>query len=65
MSFQDLTQYCSKVKHVGPNSAGQLEYLTTKPIIFVPELRPGFQRKIATALILTPGIVEIDHVCNK
>lgn len=53
-----------KVKQVGPNSAGQLEYLITKPIIFVPELRdiPGAP-SITTALVLTPGIVEIDNVC--
>lgn len=60
----ELRQGYLKVKQVGPNTAGQLEYLVTKPIIFVPELRsiPGAS-SIATALVLTPGIVEINNVC--
>jgi len=53
-----------KVRQVGPNTAGQLEYLITKPIILVPELRPTFPVKIASALVLTPGVVEIDNVCT-
>ena len=42
----------------------ELEYKITRPIIMVPELRdiPGAP-SITTALILTPGIVEIDNVC--
>lgn len=54
-----------KLKQVGPNTAGQLEYLITKPIIVVPELRdiPGASA-IALALVLTPGVVEIDNVCT-
>ena len=53
------------VQKFGPNSAGQLEYKITRPIIFVPELRPmPGAPSIATALVLVPGAVEIDDVCK-
>jgi hypothetical protein len=54
------------VQAAGVNSAGQMEYKITRPIIFVPEFRPSPPfGSIATALILTPGVVEIDDVCQR
>ena len=58
----ELRKAYPKVKQVGPNTAGQLEYQITKPIILVPEFRP-FPGGIASALVLKSGIVEIDNVC--
>ena len=53
------------VQEHGPNSAGQLEYKITRPIVFVPELRPiPGASSIATALVLVPGAVEIYDVCK-
>ncbi len=52
-----------KLKQVGPNTAGQLEYLITKPVIVVPELRDiTGASAIDLALVLTPGVVEIDNI---